>query len=127
MCHQTVSLIAQHLEANGIPTVIMGCARDIVEHAGVPRLLWSDFPLGNSAGRPNDVASQRETLDLALGLYESAAGPRTTLASPQTWAENETWKHDFMNVEALSAAQIERLKNEFQAQKNVANKLKSRA
>ena len=32
MCHQTVSLVARHLEANGIPTVIVGCAKDIVEH-----------------------------------------------------------------------------------------------
>jgi len=50
-----VSLIARHLEANGIPTVIVGCAKDIVEQAGVPRFLWSDFPLGNSCGRPGDV------------------------------------------------------------------------
>ena len=54
MCHQTVGLAARHLEAHGIPTVIMGCAKDIVEHCGVPRFLWSDFPLGNSAGRPFD-------------------------------------------------------------------------
>ena len=66
MCHQTVSLAARHLEDNGIPTVIMGCAKDIVEHAGVPRFVFSDFPLGNSAGRPFDVESQRQTLELAL-------------------------------------------------------------
>jgi len=58
VCHQTVSLAARHLEANGISTVIMGCAKDIVEHCGVPRFLFSDFPLGNSAGRPFDVESQ---------------------------------------------------------------------
>ena len=34
MCHQTVSLVARHLEANGIPTIVMGCAKDIVEHVG---------------------------------------------------------------------------------------------
>src|SRR4051812_32897543 len=32
VCHQTMSLAARHLEANGIATVIMGCAKDIVEH-----------------------------------------------------------------------------------------------
>ncbi len=52
VCHQSVSLIARHLEANGISTLVMGCAKDIVEHCGVPRFLFSDFPLGNSAGRP---------------------------------------------------------------------------
>ncbi|MFX8743372.1 hypothetical protein ABTM45_19450, partial [Acinetobacter baumannii] len=61
VCHQTVSLVARHLEANGIPTVVMGCAKDIVEHAAVPRFLFSDFPLGNSAGKPHDEASQAVT------------------------------------------------------------------
>jgi len=45
-CHQTTELVARHLEANGISTVIMGCAKDIIEHAAVPRFLFSDFPLG---------------------------------------------------------------------------------
>jgi len=40
-----VSLIARHLEANGIPTLIIGSAIDVVEHCGVPRYLHSDFPL----------------------------------------------------------------------------------
>ena len=67
-------LVARHLEANGIPTVVMGCAKDIVEHAAVPRFLFSDFPLGNSAGKPHDVESQAQTLELALRLLERAPG-----------------------------------------------------
>lgn len=102
----------------------MGCAKDIVEQAGVPRYLWSDFPLGNSAGKPRDPDSQRETLDLALGLFESATGPRTTLASPQRWSENDDWKVDFMNVDAMPAEKIERLKAEFAEQKRIASELK---
>ena len=75
MCHQSVSLAARHLETNGIATVIMGSAKDIVEHCGVPRFVFSDFPLGNSAGRPNDPKSQRETLSLALQTLETASEP----------------------------------------------------
>src|SRR5204862_8193502 len=41
VCHQTVSLVARHLEANGLPTVVMGCAKDIVEYCGVPRFVFS--------------------------------------------------------------------------------------
>src|SRR5262245_19735892 len=82
VCHQTTALVARHLEANGIPTVVMGCAKDIVEHAAVPRFLFSDFPLGNSAGKPHDAQSQALTLELALRLLESAVGPQTTLQSP---------------------------------------------
>jgi hypothetical protein len=82
-----VSLTARHLEANGIPTVMMGCARDIVEHAGVPRFLFSDFPLGNSAGKPGDLESQRGLVAMALDLLEAARTPRTTVQSPFRWTE----------------------------------------
>ena len=108
MCHQTVSLTARYLEANGIPTVIMGCAKDIVEHAGVPRFLFSDFPLGNAAGKHNDPASQQQTLALALDLLESAIGPRTTLQSPQLWNEDGAWKLDFQNVDRIPGDEIKR-------------------
>ena len=103
-----MSLTARYLEANGIPTVIMGCAKDIVEHAGVPRFLFSDFPLGNAAGKPNDPASQQQTLALALDLLESAIGPRTTLQSPQRWNEDGAWKLDFQNVDRIPGDEIKR-------------------
>lgn len=76
ICHQSVSLAARMLEENRIATVIMGCAKDIVEYVGVPRFLFSDFPLGNAAGRPKDRGSQASTLDLALALLEDAPAPR---------------------------------------------------
>ncbi|HVL57930.1 MAG TPA: hypothetical protein VM491_15655, partial [Burkholderiaceae bacterium] len=98
VCHQSVGLIARHLEANGIATVIMGCAKDIVEHCGVPRFVFSDFPLGNSAGRPNDPESQALTLELALQLLESARAPRTTVQSPLLWRGAADWKLDYCNV-----------------------------
>ena len=40
---QSVSIAARHLEENGMPTVIMGAARDIVMRARVPRLLFQTF------------------------------------------------------------------------------------
>src|SRR5437763_5030184 len=95
VCHQTVSLVARHLEANGIATVVMGCAKDIVEHAAVPRFLFSDFPLGNSAGKPQDVDSQELTLELALELLESAVGPQTTMQSSLRWNAEGKWKLDY--------------------------------
>jgi D-proline reductase (dithiol) PrdB len=120
VCHQTVSLVARHLEANGIPTVIMGCAKDIVEHAGVPRFLFSDFPLGNAAGKPKDTASQAFTMELALKVLETAPGPRTTVQSPLRWSANPDWKLDFSNIERLSAEEIARRRAEFDSNKEVA-------
>src|SRR5882762_9269541 len=95
VCHQTISLVARHLEANGISTVVMGCAKDIVEHAAVPRFLFSDFPLGNSAGKPHDVESQALTLESALRVLETASGARTTMQSPSRWSEDASWKLDY--------------------------------
>ena len=120
MCHQTVSLVARHLEAHGIPTVIMGCAKDIVELCGVPRFLFSDFPLGNSAGRPFDVESQRQTLELALQLLERAPGARTTMQSPLRWSEDASWKRDYLDLASLSPEKLAERRKEFDEVKSIA-------
>ena len=126
MCHQTVSLAARHLEANGIPTVIMGSARDIVEYCGVPRFLFSDFPLGNPAGRPNDPQSQAVTLELALRVLESAPAPRTTVQSPLRWSADPAWKLDFSNIATLSSEEIARRRAEFDRQKEIAKTIRTK-
>src|SRR5437870_2974007 len=117
VCHQTVSLIARHLEANGIATVVMGCAKDIVEHCGVPRFLFSDFPLGNSAGRPHDPPSRALTLELALRVLESAPAARTTVQSPLRWRDDAAWKLDFNNLAKLTPEDIAERSREFESVK----------
>ena len=126
MCHQTVSLAARHLEANGIPTVIMGCAKDIVEYVGVPRFLFSDFPLGNPAGPPHDREAQEVTLELALRVLESAPMPRTTVQSPQRWSADPAWKLDFSNIARLSPEEIARRRAEFDRQKEIAKTVQAK-
>ena len=124
VCHQTVSLAARHLEANGIATVIMGCAKDIVEHAGVPRLLFSDFPLGNAAGRPGDPASQELTLELALRTLESAFAARTTVQSPLRWSDSPEWKLDYSNAERASPEELKRARQEMDEVKATAKRIR---
>ena len=102
----------------------MGSAKDIVEHCGVPRFVFSDFPLGNSAGKPNDPASQADTLALALQLLESAPGPRTTVQSPQRWSDEVAWKDEFQNVRFMSAEEIARRRAEFDKIKEVGQKVR---
>jgi D-proline reductase (dithiol) PrdB len=126
VCHQTVSLAARHLEANGIPTIIMGCAKDIVEHVGVPRFLFSDFPLGNPAGRPHDSQAQAFTLDLALRVLESAPASRTTVQSPLRWSAEAAWKLDFSNIAQLSAEEIALRRAEFDRQKEIAKTIRTK-
>jgi hypothetical protein len=110
VCHQCLALAARLLEAHGIATVLLGCARDVVEHCGVPRFLFSDFPLGNAAGRPHDPAAQETTLDLALDLLVTATQPRTTVQSPLRWSDDSRWKLDYANADGLSADAIGQLR-----------------
>jgi D-proline reductase (dithiol) PrdB len=126
VCHQTVSLVARHLEGNGIATVVMGCAKDVVEYVGVPRFLFSDFPLGNSAGRPHDVASQSFTLELALRVLETAPAPRTTVQSPLRWSDDPSWKLDYSNIDRLSVEEIRRRRAEFDRQKDIAKTIRDK-
>jgi D-proline reductase (dithiol) PrdB len=122
-----VSLAARHLEANGIPTVVMGCAKDIVEYVGVPRFLFGDFPLGNPAGRPLDPDSQAFTMDLALRVLETAPGPRTTVQSSLRWSDNPDWKLDFSNIARLSPEEIARRRAEFDRQKEIAKTVRDKS
>jgi hypothetical protein len=87
-----VSLVARHLETNGIPTVVFGCARDIVESAGVPRFVFTDFPLGNPCGRPFDAAMQREIVETGLRLLETVEAPAPTVVTPYVWSADDRWK-----------------------------------
>ena len=118
MCHQTVSLVSRHLEANGIPTVVIGSARDIVEECGVARFLFSDFPLGNPCGKPYDLAMQRAIVAMALDLLESARLPRTTVQTPLRWSDDETWKQNYARVDAERSEALRRAGERRRAQQS---------
>ncbi|MDR1350506.1 MAG: hypothetical protein LBJ59_06990 [Zoogloeaceae bacterium] len=120
VCHQSLALAARHLEAHGIATVLMGCARDVVEHCAVPRFLFSDFPLGNAAGRPHDPASQKATLELALKLLQDAKTSRAAWQSPQVWQGDPDWKRDYANLETLTAEERARLREEAETARLIA-------
>jgi D-proline reductase (dithiol) PrdB len=94
-----VSLVARHLEENGIPTVIIGAARDIVEHCGVSRFVFVDFPLGSPCGEPFDSEMQSGIVGAALDLLEGATAPRSTVNMPLTWSKGEGWKDTVFTAE----------------------------
>lgn len=98
VCHQTMSLVARHLEANGIPTVVVGTARDVVEHCGVPRFVFSDFPLGNPCGHPWDKEMQAGIVGIALRMIESANHPRSTIQTPFAWKNDPGWRERYARV-----------------------------
>jgi hypothetical protein len=113
VCHQTVSLVARHLEANGIPTVIIGSALDVIEHCGVPRFYFTDFPLGNPCGHPWQPDMQREILRQALALFETAKAPRTTVNAPFAWKEDGAiWRARYGRVTPADRERLLKLGDE---------------
>jgi hypothetical protein len=91
-----VSLVARHLETNGISTVVIGSAKDIVEQCGVPRFVFTDFPLGNPCGKPDDSTMQQAIVGIALDLLETAGHPRTTVQTPFYWDSTGEWRCTYM-------------------------------
>lgn len=104
-----MSLVARELESHGIATVVLGSALDVVEYCGVPRFLFTDFPLGNPCGPPDDREMQALNVGMALELLSTATGPRTTVRSPFRFSTDERWRANYARVddsnrEALRAA-----------------------
>lgn len=87
-----MSLISRYLEENGVPTVVIGAAKDIIERCGVARLLFVDFPLGSPCGEPWDVEQQRDIFQQALDLLSEAIEPRTTREAGYDWSKGDDWK-----------------------------------
>ena len=93
-----MSLVSRYLEGSGIPTVVIGSAKDIVEHCGVARFVFTDFPLGNPCGHPWNTDMQTEIVRLALSLLESAPGPRSTVRAPFEWRPDPEWRERYNRV-----------------------------
>ena len=101
-----MSLVARHLEENGLPTVIVGSALDIVEHCGVPRLVFTDLPLGNPCGPPWQRDAQKRVLGLALDVLQSANRPRTTARAPVEWQDDPGWRERYGRVDPAEAQRL---------------------
>ncbi len=78
--------------------MILGSALDIVTYCGVPRLVFTDFPLGNPCGRPYDADMQRDIIERGLRLVETATGPRAIAQTPHEWSEDQGWRDRYMEV-----------------------------
>lgn len=117
-----MSLVARHLEENGIPTVVIGSARDVVEQCGVARFLFSDFPLGNPCGKPWEPAMQRTAVGYALDLLETATLPRTTVQTPFLWSDDSSWKERYARIDPERAEQLRRAGDVRRAQQSAGKR-----
>jgi hypothetical protein len=117
-------LVARHLEANGIPTVIVGSAMDIVTHCGVPRFLFTDFPLGNPAGHPGNPTMQREILRMAFDLLANADAPGTVVTAPFRWRDDPGWRDRYGHIDPVKIAVLRAAGEERRKKQEAAKALK---
>ena len=109
---------------NGICTVIVGSAKDIVEYCGVPRYVFSDFPLGNPCGKPYDRFTHKKITDMAIDLLNSATASRTTVQTPFEWEKTSDWKENYMKVDASNIEELRELGRRRMAAQAAAKKLR---
>ena len=75
LCHQSVGLVARALELEGIPTMTLAVAKEVVESVRPPRVAFYDGEPGTVSGLPNFPEHQRRILDEALRLIEPMDQP----------------------------------------------------
>lgn len=88
-----------------MPTVVLGSARDIVEHCRVARFLFVDFPLGNPCGRPWDPGMRARIVRQALSLFERATAAGHVEVSAETWGTDD-WRTRYMEVSEANRAEL---------------------
>jgi D-proline reductase (dithiol) PrdB len=92
-----VSLIARHLEALGITTLVVASALDIIKAGKPPRAAFVDYPLGHTTGKPFDSEDQYSIVRESLGLLEQFTTPGEVIDLARHWSDDESWKREAMN------------------------------
>lgn len=86
-----MGLIARELEAAGIPTLSLSSAWSITAAVNPPRAAFVDFPLGHTAGKPNEPEFNARLIQAALEAF-AVAGPGSITRLPFRWAATDEWK-----------------------------------
>lgn len=74
----------------------MSSARSITAAVNPPRAVFLDFPLGHTAGRPDDLPGQRHIMIDTLRALDRINVPGTIMPLGYRWSEDETWKDTAM-------------------------------
>jgi hypothetical protein len=93
-----VCLVARHLEANGIPTMCLASALDIIEAGKPPRATFVDYPLGHTSGRPLDEADQLSVVREGLRGLESMTMADRIRHLPNQWGDDD-WRAEGESTE----------------------------
>jgi D-proline reductase (dithiol) PrdB len=75
LCHQTLGIVARHLEDSGIPTIMLAVDPTMTDRVRPPRTAYWNGELGSVAGKPNFKEHQLRILDETLRWIETFDQP----------------------------------------------------
>ena len=96
-----MSLVANGIEAAGIPTLLVGTVRDIMEQAHAPRSVFVDFSVGRTFGQPNNPDRHQRVLAAALDQGTEFTEPGQIRDLPFQWAEQDRSWEDMVHNELV--------------------------
>ncbi len=85
MCHQSVGLVQNAIEAIGIATVSMTVRPEVTAFVGVPRAAYVRFPTGQPLGEVGEPAQHDAVVAAALAVLAEASGPGAIAELPFRW------------------------------------------
>lgn len=83
-----MGLVARFLEENGFSTILLTMTPEFNREIGIPRIAAIEYPYGRTVGEVNDVTGQRQVIEAALSVLESAQTPGEVRHLPFTWHED---------------------------------------
>lgn len=111
-------LIARYLEENKLPTVCVGSALDIFQSGRPPRAVFTNYPLGHSAGRPFDREDQISIIKSALDLFESNVSETRIHFLGNDWGE-PTWQVEASSTEGIDTREERDETPQFQEESDI--------
>jgi len=105
-----VSLVANVVESLGVPTLLIGTVRDIVERVKPPRAVCVDNPVGRTFGRPKARRRHESLLTQALSQAHSFKRKGGIIDLPGNWTDRPgaSWQ-EMVRREILRLKRTERL------------------
>ena len=88
----------------------MSSAWSITAAVNPPRAVYLDFPLGHTAGKPHDTASQRRILRDTLEALVAIDVPGTIRKLAYRWADDDAWKDTAMRADPYGPGGDARIK-----------------
>ncbi len=70
----------------------LSSALSITTGVGVPRTVFVDYPLGRTAGKPDDVDDQYGIVRAAITTLLTTTIPGAVVRLPNHWSDDDRWK-----------------------------------